>query len=57
MMRVLGLALFGLAVAANSNLALAGPSGKHLMLINGHKAAPYAAWHDNATCPNRPDQR
>lgn len=28
--------------------------GKHLMWINAYKAAPYAVWHDNATCPNPP---
>lgn len=56
MKKALGLALLGLTLAANPGMALAGSNGKHLMWITTYKSTPYAAWHDNATCPNRPDR-
>lgn len=56
MMKALGLALLGLTLAANSGMALADSGGKHLMLIKAYKSAPHAVWHDNATCPNRPNR-
>ena len=56
MMKAIGIALLGLMMAANSGMALADSSGKHLMRVTAYNSAPYAVWHDNATCPNRPDR-
>lgn len=54
MTKTLAFALLALTLSANANTAFAQSGGKHLMLVKPYKGAPYATWHDNATCPNPP---
>ena len=56
MTKKLALVLLALTLGANVNTAFAQSGGKHLMLVSPYKSAPYATWHDNATCPNPPAQ-
>jgi hypothetical protein len=57
MTRLMALIILGVTLASNASSAYAQSSGKHVMWVKPFKGAPYAVWHDNATCPNPPWQR
>jgi hypothetical protein len=54
MIKAFAFAVVALSVAVSAGNAFAQSDGKHRMWKTPYKAAPYAVWHDNATCPNPP---
>jgi hypothetical protein len=57
MTRLITLIILGVTMASTAGSAYAQSSGKHVMWVTPFKGAPYAVWHDNATCPNPPWRR